>query len=76
MFRACPTGRFWHGKSPQTPNFRRLQAPVMMAGVVGIEPTTRGFGVNVEISLALRLLPDFGDLLPAAPLMILELMLF
>ena len=48
----------------------------MMAGVVGIEPTTRGFGVNVEISLALRLLPDFGDLLPAAPLMILELMLF
>ena len=47
-----------------------------MAGVVGIEPTTRGFGGNVDISLTLRLLPDFGDLLPTAPLMLEELMLF
>ena len=55
---------------------RRLQAPVTMAGAEGFEPSARGFGGNVEFSLALRLLPDFGDLLPAAPLMLQELMLF
>ena len=76
IFRACPIGQFWHGKSPQTPNFRRLQAPVMMAGAEGFEPSARGFGGNVEFSITLRLLPDFGDLLPAAPLMLQELMLF
>ena len=47
-----------------------------MAGVEGFEPSTRGFGGNVEIYLTLRLLPDFGDLLPASPLMLEELMLF
>ena len=47
-----------------------------MAGVEGFEPSTRGFGGNVEISLTLQLLPDFEDLLPAAPLMLQELMLF
>ena len=47
-----------------------------MAGAEGLEPSARGFGGNVEISLALRLLPDFGDLLPAALLMLQELMLF
>ena len=47
-----------------------------MAGAEGFEPSARGFGGNVEIYLTLGLLPDFGDLLPAAPLMILELMLF
>ena len=47
-----------------------------MAGTERLERSTRGFGGNVEISLALRLLPDFGDLLPAAPLMLQELMLF
>ena len=47
-----------------------------MAGAEGFEPSARGFGGNVEIYLALRLLPDFGNLLPAAPLMIQELMLF
>jgi len=47
-----------------------------MAGTERLERSTRGFGGNVEISLVLRLLPDFGDLLPAAPLMIRELMLF
>ena len=47
-----------------------------MAGAEGFEPSARGFGGNVEISLKLRLLPGFGDLLPAAPLMIQELMLF
>ena len=41
-----------------------------------LEPSARGFGGNVEISLTLRLLPDFGDLLPAAPLMLQGLMLF
>ena len=47
-----------------------------MAGAEGLEPSARGFGGNVEIYLAFRLFPDFGDLLPAAPLMIQELMLF
>ena len=47
-----------------------------MAGAEGFEPSARGFGGNVEFSLAPRLLPDFWDLLPAAPLMIQELMLF
>ena len=47
-----------------------------MAGAEGFEPSTRGFGDNAEIYLTLRLLPDFGDLLPAAPLVIQELMLF
>jgi hypothetical protein len=47
-----------------------------MAGAEGFEPSARGFGGNVEISLTLRLLPVFGDLLPAAPLMLQELMLF
>ena len=47
-----------------------------MAGAEGFEPSARGFGGNVEFYLALRLLPDFWDLLPAAPLMIQELMLF
>ena len=47
-----------------------------MAGTERLERSTRGFGGNVEFSLALRLLPDFRDLLPVAPLMILELMLF
>ena len=45
-------------------------------GVEGFEPSTRGFGGNVEISLTLRLLPDFGNLLPMATLMLQELMLF
>ena len=30
IYRACPFGRFWHGKSPQTPKCRRLQAPWSM----------------------------------------------
>ena len=30
FYRACPNGRFWHGKSPQTPKCRRLQAPLTM----------------------------------------------
>ena len=47
-----------------------------MAGAEGLEPSARGFGGNVEISLALQLLPDLGDLLPTAPLMLEELMLF
>ena len=47
-----------------------------MAGAEGFEPSARGFGGNVEIYLTLRLLPDFGDLSPAAPLMLQELMLF
>ena len=47
-----------------------------MAGAEGLEPSARGFGVNVEIYLMLRLLPDFGDLLPAALLMLQKLMLF
>ena len=47
-----------------------------MAGAEGLEPSARGFGVNVEISLTLRLLPDFGNLLPMATLMLQELMLF
>ena len=54
----------------------RLRAPVTMAGAEVLEPSARGFGGNVEIYLALRLLPDFGNLLPAAPLMLQELMLF
>ena len=58
------------------PNRRRLQAPVTMAGAEGLEPSARGFGGNVEISLTLQLFPDFGDLLPAARLMLQELMLF
>ena len=56
------------------PNFRRLQAPLTMAGAEGLEPSARGFGGNVEISLTLQLFPDFGDLLPAAPLMLQGLM--
>ena len=48
----------------------------MMAGAEGFEPSARGFGGNVEIYLTLRLFPDFGDLLPTAPLMLQELMLF
>jgi len=47
-----------------------------LAGAEGLEPSARGFGVNVEFSLTLQLLPDFGDLLPTAPVMIEELMLF
>ena len=47
-----------------------------MAGAEGLEPSARGFGGNVEFSLTLRLLPDFGDLSPSAPLMLQELMLF
>ena len=47
-----------------------------MAGAEGLEPSARGFGGNVEIYLTLRLLPDCGDLLPTAPLIIEELMLF
>ena len=47
-----------------------------MAGTERLERLARGFGGNVEIYLEFRLLPDFRDLLPAAPLMILELMLF
>ena len=47
-----------------------------MAGAEGFEPSARGFGGNVEFSLTLRLLPDFGDLLPIALLMMEELMLF
>ena len=47
-----------------------------MAGAEGLEPSARGFGGNVEIYLTLRLFPDFGDLLPIAPMMIEELMLF
>ena len=76
IYRACPIGRFGHVKSPQTPKCRRLQAPVTMAGAEGFEPSARGFGGNVEFYLALRLLPDFGDLLQTAPLMLEELMLF
>ncbi len=47
-----------------------------MAGAEGLEPSARGVVGGVEFSLTLRLLPDFGDLLPAVPLMIQELMLF
>ena len=47
-----------------------------MAGAEGLEPSARGFGGNVEFSLTLNLLPDFGDLLPDALLMMEELMLF
>ena len=47
-----------------------------MAGAEGLEPSARGFGGNVEFSLTLRLLPDFGELLPIALLMMEELMLF
>jgi hypothetical protein len=47
-----------------------------MAGAEGLEPSARGFGGDVEFYLTLRILPDFGDLLPAAPLMLQELMLF
>ena len=47
-----------------------------MAGAEGLEPSARGFGGNVEFSLTLNLLPDFGDLLPAALLMLQKLMLF
>ena len=47
-----------------------------MAGAEGLEPSARGFGGNVEIYLTFRLLPDFGDLLPAALLMLQKLMLF
>jgi hypothetical protein len=47
-----------------------------LAGAEGFEPSARGFGGNVEFSLTLSLLPDFGDLLPAALLMMEELMLF
>ena len=47
-----------------------------MAGVVGFEPTTRGFGGNVEFYLTLNLLPDFRDLLLSTLLMMEELMLF
>ena len=63
-------------KARKRPVFRHLRTPVTMAGTERLERSTRGFGGNVEISLALRLLPDFGDLLPSAPLMIQELMLF
>ena len=76
IYRACPFGRFWHKKNPQPPKCRRLRAPWSMAGAEGFEPSARGFGGNVEISLAHGLLPNFGDLLPAAPLMLQELMLF
>ena len=58
------------------PNFRRLQAPLTMAGAEGLEPSARGFGGNVEIPLTLRLLPDFGNLLLSTILMMEELMLF
>ena len=47
-----------------------------MAGVEGFEPSTRGFGGNVEFSLALQILRNFGDLLPTAQMMIEKLMLF
>ena len=47
-----------------------------MAGAEGLEPSARGFGDNVGFYLTHGLLPDFGDLLPTAPLMIQELMLF
>ena len=47
-----------------------------MAGTERLERSTRGFGVNVEISLTLRLLPDFGDLLSTVPMMIEAVMLF
>ena len=47
-----------------------------MAGAEGLEPSARGFGGNVKIYLTLRLLPGFEDLLPTAPLMLEELMLF
>ena len=47
-----------------------------MAGAEGFDPSARGFGGNVEFSLTLQLCPDFGDLLPTAPLMLEELMLF
>ena len=70
------SGDFGMEKTRKRRIFRRLQAPVTMAGAEGLEPSTRGFGGNVEISLTLQLFPDFGDLLPAAPLMIQELMLF
>ena len=53
-------------KARKRPAFRHLRT----------EPSARGFGGNVEISLTLRLLPDFGNLLPMATLMIQELMLF
>ena len=61
---------------PETVHFTRFRAYVYHERAEGLEPSARGFGGNVEFSLTLRLLPDFGDLLPAAPLMIEELMLF
>ena len=70
------SGDFGIEKARKCRIFRRLQAPLTMAGAEGLEPSARGFGGNVEISLALRLLPDFGDLSPSAPLMLQELMLF
>ena len=47
-----------------------------MAGTERLERSTRGFGGNVENSLTLNLLPDFGNLLPDALLMLQKLMLF
>ena len=47
-----------------------------MAGAEGLEPSARGFGGNVEISLTLQFCPEFGDLLPDALLMMEELMLY
>ena len=49
IYRACPFGGFWHKKSPQTPNCRRLQAPLMMAGAEGLEPSARGFGELIPL---------------------------
>ena len=63
-------------KARKRPAFRHLRTPVTMAGAEGLEPSARGFGGNVEISLTLQPFPDFGDLMPAAPLMLEELMLF
>ena len=60
IFRACPLGRFWHGKSPQMPKCRRLQAPWSMAGAEGFEPSARGFGGNVEIFSRSSFAPILG----------------
>jgi len=47
-----------------------------MAGAEGLEPSARGFGGNVEISLTPKLPACFGDLSPTMPKRIAELMLY
>ena len=71
-------GEFCHGKpvsiervhSGDFGTKNACKRRIVGVGAEGLEPSARGFGGNVEISLALRLIPDFGDLLPSWPLMI------